>query len=61
MELSGTWEWPGGSRTSELQKEEDPDILFLSGTKMDGSRLLGFHWKLGMTNMAAKDLRREEW
>jgi exonuclease III len=38
-----------------IQKEEDPDILFLSETKMTGSRMEGFRWKLGLTNMVAKD------
>lgn len=38
-----------------LQKEKDPDILFLSETKMDRNRIQGFRWKLGMTNMVVKD------
>lgn len=59
MELSGTREWPGGSRTSELHKEEDAYIVFLFETKIDRSRILGFRWKLGMMNMVAKDLRWE--
>jgi len=38
-----------------LQKEEDPDILFLSETKMDERRIKGLRWKLGLTNMVVKD------
>jgi exonuclease III len=38
-----------------VQKEEDPDIMFLLETKMTGSRMDGFRWKLGLTNMVAKD------
>ncbi|CAD6258122.1 unnamed protein product [Miscanthus lutarioriparius] len=38
-----------------LQKEEDPDIMFLSETKMVENRIKGFRWKLGLTNMVAKD------
>jgi exonuclease III len=38
-----------------LQKEEDPDILFLSETKMDVRRIKGLRWKLGLTNMIVKD------
>ena len=44
-----------------LQKEEDPDILFLSETKMDSRRMEGLRWKLGMTNLVVKDCNREEW
>jgi len=38
-----------------LQKEEDPDILFLSVTKMDERRIEGLRWKLGLTNLVVKD------
>jgi hypothetical protein len=38
-----------------LQKEEDPDILFLSETKMDTRRIQGLRWRLGLTNMVVKD------
>lgn len=38
-----------------VQKEEDPDILFLSETKMDRATIQGFRWKLGLTNMTSKD------
>lgn len=34
--------------------EEDPDILFLSETKMDKDNAQGFWWKLGLTNCMAK-------
>ena len=40
-----------------LQKEEDPDILFLSETKMDSRRMEGLRWKLGMTNLVVKDCK----
>ena len=39
----------------ELQKEEDPDMLFLSETKMVRARLEWLRWKMGMTNMIVKD------
>jgi exonuclease III len=39
----------------DLQKKVDPDILFISETKMDGKRLEWLRWKLGLTNMVAKD------
>lgn len=32
----------------DLEKKEDPDILFLSETKMDKKRIEKFHWLLGM-------------
>jgi len=38
-----------------VQREEDPDILFLSETKMDKNRINGLRWKLGMANMVVKD------
>ncbi|OQU91549.1 hypothetical protein SORBI_3001G203450 [Sorghum bicolor] len=37
------------------KKEEDPDILFLSETKMDERRINGLRWKLGLANMVVKD------
>ena len=40
-----------------LQKEEDPDILFLSETKMDERGIERLRWKLGLTNMVAKDCK----
>ena len=39
----------------ELQKEEDPDVLFLSETRMVRGRLEWLRWKMGMTNMIVKD------
>ena len=36
-------------------QKEDPDILFLSKTKMDRARIQGFRLKLGLTNMMSKD------
>ena len=37
-----------------LQKE-DPDVLFLSETKMDRRRIEGLRWKLGLINLVVKD------
>jgi exonuclease III len=37
------------------QKEEDPDILFLSETKMYESRIKGLRWKMGLANLIMKD------
>lgn len=39
----------------DVQKAEDPDVLFLSETKMDEKRIRGLRWKLGLTNMIVKD------
>jgi len=41
----------------DLQKEEDPDILFLSETKMNEKRIEGLRWKLGLTNLVVKDCK----
>jgi exonuclease III len=38
-----------------LQKEEDPDILFLCETKMNRSKIEGLRWMIGLTNMVVKD------
>jgi exonuclease III len=38
----------------DVQRQEDPDILFLSETKMDKDKVQGFRWKLGLTNCMAK-------
>jgi hypothetical protein len=38
----------------ELQKEA-PDVLFLPETKHDGKWVDWFKWRLGLTNMVAKD------
>ena len=38
-----------------IQKQEDPDILFLSETKMEENKVKGFRWKLGMINCFTKD------
>jgi hypothetical protein len=40
-----------------IQKEEDPDILFLSETKLDRARIGGLRWRIGLTNMVVKDCR----
>jgi exonuclease III len=39
----------------DLQKREDPDVLFLSETKMKGRQLEWLRWKLGLTNLVAMD------
>jgi exonuclease III len=39
----------------DLQKKEDPDVLFLSETKMKRERIEWLKWKLGMPNMIVKD------
>jgi len=38
-----------------MQKEEDPDILFLSETKLDRGKIEWLRWRLGLTNMVVKD------
>ena len=38
-----------------LQKKVDPDILFLSETKLDEARMEKFRWKLGLPHMIIKD------
>lgn len=45
---------PTVRRLLSLQKE-DPDILFMSETKMDTRRIQGLRWRLGLTNMVVKD------
>jgi hypothetical protein len=42
-----------------LQKEEDPDILFLSGRKLDQRRIEGLRWKLGMTKLDVEDCKEK--
>jgi exonuclease III len=39
----------------DLQNKVDPDVLFISETKMKGKRLEWLKWKLGLTNMVWKD------
>ena len=39
----------------DFQKKEDPDVLFLSETKLNEERLEWFRWKLGMPNMVVKN------
>lgn len=39
----------------ELQRAEDPDVLFLSETKMREKEMEIFWWKLNMANMVVKD------
>lgn len=39
----------------DLQEQVDPDILFLSETKLDKRRMEKFKWMLGMGNMMVRD------
>jgi exonuclease III len=39
----------------DLINKEDPDVLFLSETKMDRRRIKGLRWKLGRPNVIVKD------
>lgn len=39
----------------DIQKKEDPDILFLSETKLDKARMEWWRWKMGLTGMVVKD------
>lgn len=41
----------------DLQKREDPDILFLSETKSDEKRMKHIRWLLGMKHMVVKECR----
>lgn len=41
----------------DLQKQEAPDILFLSKTKMDGKRLERSRWILSMPNLMVKNCK----
>jgi exonuclease III len=38
----------------DLQKQEDPDILFLSKTKLNKQKMEALRWKLGLTNMVCR-------
>jgi exonuclease III len=38
----------------DLEKREDPDILFLAETKIDNRRIEKFRWMLGLPNMLSK-------
>jgi exonuclease III len=39
----------------DVQKKEDPDVLFLSETKHDKQWMEGLGWRLNMPNMVVKD------
>lgn len=39
----------------ELQKQVDPNVLFLSETKMDERGMQKFKWMLSMGNMTVKE------
>lgn len=39
----------------DIQREEDPDVLFISETKKGGKWMEGLRWWLDMPNMLAKD------
>jgi exonuclease III len=41
----------------ELQKQESPDILFLSELKMDRKRMERFRWMLNIPNLMVKDCK----
>ena len=51
----GSGNGPAVRSLLNIQKEEDPDILFLSKTKMEENNVKGFRWRLGMTNCFTKD------
>jgi hypothetical protein len=55
MELPGLGNDPAAKGLLALQKEVDPNILFLSETKMNGRRMEPFRRKLGLTNLVVKD------
>lgn len=38
----------------DVQKREDPDVLFLSETKLDEKRMRKFKWMLGVANMVVQ-------
>jgi exonuclease III len=56
-EPSGAWEPADGSRTSELVKAEEADILFLSETKLIEKEMENFRWMLNMPNMIVIDCK----
>ena len=39
----------------DLKKKDDPDVLFLSETKLKKDKIEWLRWKLGMPNMIVKD------
>jgi hypothetical protein len=39
----------------DVQKKEDPNVLFLSETKHDRQWMEGLRWRLNMSNMVVKD------
>lgn len=55
LELPGLGNGPAVRGLLDIQKKEDPDILFQSETKLDGKRMENFKWRLGMGNMFARD------
>lgn len=46
---------PAISGLLDVQKQEDPDVLFLLEKKMVCDRLEWLQWKLGMPHMLVKD------
>lgn len=62
-----TWNcrWLGNGPTVRgllnLQKEDDPDILFLSETKMDIRLIEWAELEVGFGEFGGQRLRREEW
>lgn len=55
VELPGLGNRPTVRGFLDLQKREEPDILFLSETKMDRRRIEKFRWSLGLTNLVFKE------
>ncbi|PNT71935.1 hypothetical protein BRADI_2g37576v3, partial [Brachypodium distachyon] len=56
-----TWNCRGlGNRLAvrgllEIQKSENPDVLFLCETRLTKSKMEKFRWMLGLPNMLARD------
>src|SRR4051794_9304657 len=46
---------PAARGLSDLVKAEEPDIIFLSETKMIEKEIEWFQWKLNLTNMIVVD------
>ena len=49
---------PAENSLVELQKAEEPDILFLSETKLNEKEMERFRWKLNMQHMIVVDCKR---
>lgn len=55
MELSGLGNAPAVRGLLDVQRSEDPDILFLSETKLNANKMERFKWLLGLPCMVARD------